>query len=200
MTSYASVGDAGVDPRRPGQPLGLECDVCGFRGSTLGPGDAVVAVRSLPRRYRAAFGLSSDEVDEMARRRPAPGWWSALELAGHVRDVLHAKEKRLRRINFEDAPAVGEEHETPPTGVDDQGVQAILSALQYNAEQLARAAESVSGKDWLRTGQRQHAAVTALDLLREAVHEGVHHLRDLDRVLCQAREGFRRDGGMPTDQ
>lgn len=188
MTIYPGVRDVDVDPRQPGQRLDLECGVCGFRGSKLGPLDAVVAVRSLPRRYRAAFGpTSGDDATGVLARRPQPGWWSALELAGHVRDVLHAKEKRLRRVNLEDEPAVGVEQEIPPTGVDEQGPEAILSALQYNAEQLARATEAIGGKDWLRIGWRDSQRVTALDLLREAVHEGTHHLRDLDRALRAAR-------------
>jgi len=176
-----------------GDRLELECGVCGFRGSTLGPGDAIVAIRSFPRRYRAGFGVISGDdfeggdVNDVLTRRPQPDSWSALELAGHVRDVFHAKEKRLRRVHLEHEPMIGEEQEIPPSGVDDQGPEAVLSALQYNAEQLARVAEGISGKDWARTGTRRDETVTALDLLREAVHEGSHRLRDLDRALRAAR-------------
>lgn len=187
--------DTNVDLRQPGEVLELECRVCGFRGATLGPIDAVVAIRSFPRRYRAGFGLVARDPDaeDLLTRRPRPGWWSALELAGHVRDVMHAKEKRLRRVYREQEPMIGTESEIPPTGVDDQGAEVILSALQYNSEQLARVAESISGKEWLRTGRRRDESVTALDLLREAVHEGSHHLRDLDRALREARSvNFRR--------
>lgn len=206
MTRPSGAQTAEVDPGQPGQRLELECETCGFRGSTLGPKDAIVAIRSLPRRYRAGFGIVSDEAEDLLLRRPGRGWWSALELAGHVRDMLHSKEKRLRRVNLEREPLIGEELEIPPSGVSEQGAEAILSALQYNAEQLARAAESMGGKDWLRTGQRRGGAVTALDLLREAVHEGTHHLRDLDRALRRVRLIDLRGGlqggggGVPTDQ
>ena len=189
MTLHTTAQGAGLDPGQPGHRLELDCATCGFRGPTLGPRDAIVAIRSLPRRYRTALAVLADDdpAADLFAQRPRTGWWSALELAGHVRDVLHAKEKRLRRVNLEQEPAVGEEPEIPPTGVEEQGPEAILSALEYNAEQLARTAESIVAHDWVRTGRRADGPVSALDLLREAVHEGTHHLRDLDRAIREAR-------------
>jgi hypothetical protein len=42
---------------------------------------------------------------------------------------------------------------------------------------LATTAAATKGDEWRRTGQRDGTAVTAIDVLREAVHAGAHQLR-----------------------
>ena len=41
----------------------MACPVCGFDPTSISPPDAVVALRSLPRRYREAAGLAPGEFD-----------------------------------------------------------------------------------------------------------------------------------------
>src|SRR5579862_4537644 len=41
----------------------MACPVCGFDPTSISPADAVVALRSLPRRYREAAGLAGDQPD-----------------------------------------------------------------------------------------------------------------------------------------
>ena len=57
------------------------CAECGFDPADLRPADMAVAVRSFGRRYRAPFtrALPGEGLDDIVRRPPGPGVWSALE-------------------------------------------------------------------------------------------------------------------------
>ena len=174
---------------------GADCAKCGFDARTVSPADAIAAIRSFPRRYRRALQealLDLDYGDRIIATRPS-GMWSALELTAHVRDALHVFEKRMQRIVQEDAPSLADaELETPPTGAHDQGVELVLATLLSTSDEFARSASRISGDDWIRKGTLGDAEVSALDVLREAVHDGAHHLRDLERVIEAAREELGR--------
>ena len=185
-------------PERRMHPIrtpGADCPKCGFEARSVSPSDAIVAVRSFPRRYRRALQdalLDLDFGEEIITTRPA-GSWSALELTAHVRDALHVFEKRMQRIVQEDAPALADaELETPPTNAHDQGVEVVLATLLSTSDEFARTASRVNGDDWVRKGTLGGAEVSALDVLREAVHDGAHHLRDLEQVIASAREDVGR--------
>lgn len=170
---------------------GADCATCGFEARSVSPTDAITAIRSFPRRYRRLLLdalLDLDRGEELITTRP-DGSWSALELTAHTRDAVHVFEKRMRRIVQEDEPALAEaELEVPPTNAHDQGVELVLATLLSSTDEFARAAGRISGDDWLRKGKLGSAEVSALDVLREAVHEGAHHLRDVERVLASARK------------
>ncbi|CAA9260446.1 MAG: hypothetical protein AVDCRST_MAG50-2970 [uncultured Acidimicrobiales bacterium] len=165
------------------------CTACGYQPQTVSPSDAVVALRSFPRRFRAALAIHLDDPDPSGTltSAPYPGGWSALEHAGHVRDILHALDLRLHRVLREDTPTLPETPQTPPGGANEQGPEVVLAALTVNAEQLARTVSAVPGSDWLRRARRGGQDVTVLELAREAVHEGVHHLKALQQVLDHVR-------------
>ena len=174
---------------------GADCAKCGFEARTVSPADALAAVRSFPRRYRRQLQdalLDLDFGDRIITARPN-GSWSALELTAHVRDALHVFEKRMQRIVQEDAPSLADaELEVPPTTAHDQGVELVLATLLSTSDEFARTASRVSGDDWIRKGTLGGVEVSALDVLREAVHDGAHHLRDLENVLAAARSEFGR--------
>jgi hypothetical protein len=57
--------------------------------------------------------------------------------------------------------------------------EAVLAHLAAAAAGLAGRASGVTADDWKRTGRRPDGSeVSALDLLRHAVHVGVHQLRE----------------------
>ena len=64
------------------------CPECGFDASTVSVPDAIVTLRSMPRRWRGALALLDDEDDAVLRRRPADGSPSALEHAEAAREAL----------------------------------------------------------------------------------------------------------------
>lgn len=165
------------------------CPDCGFDPTTMTPRDAVVRLRSFPRLWRSGLAMHLDDPDPEAvlAGRSAPGAWTALEHAGHVRDVLHALDIRLQRVLREDEPVLPETHVTPPAGANEQGMAVVLAALSVSADQLARTIEQTPRSAWSRSGRRAGRIVTALDLVREAVHEGDHHLLEALAVIEELR-------------
>ena len=134
------------------------CPECGFDGSGLSPTDAVVALRSFPRRFAALTDPQSDDED---RPEVDPARVDAEATAAAA--GIAAAGAAMRRVLIEQDPVLAEAP-APAT-------------LEEATASVAALAESTSGRDWARTGTRQGQVVTALDLLREAVHAGAHHLR-----------------------
>jgi hypothetical protein len=95
------------------------CGECGFDARTVSVPDAIVTLRSMPRRWRGALALLDDEDDEILRRRPADGSPSALEHAEAARDALGGA-----------------------AGVD------VLDAITNASEQLADDTERVDADEW----------------------------------------------------
>ncbi|MEA3077974.1 MAG: hypothetical protein QOF60_2882 [Actinomycetota bacterium] len=165
------------------------CPACGFDPDDVTPYDAAMTLRSFPRRWRSGLAMNLDDPDPegILSGRPAPGQWTALEHAGHVRDVLHALDIRLQRVLREEEPVLPETHVTPPSGANEQGMAVVLAALSVSADQLARTIEQTPSSAWSRTGRRAGRTVSAIALVREAVHEGGHHLHQALDVLEELR-------------
>lgn len=165
-------------------PQHRACGACGFQPDTLSPADAIVALRSFPRRWRELLaGFPADEGEDAAVRRRLAGGWSALEHVAHVSQALSAQAERLERIRHLERPTIGPVV-TPEPGIDEAtGAEEVVAELGRSAERLATVAESMVGEDWLRAGIREGQELTALELLREGVHEGAHHLHEADALL-----------------
>ena len=165
------------------------CDDCGFVADKVDPTDALVGLRSFPARWRSALAIHLDDADPEAilTGRPTPNDWSALDHAGHVRDVLHALDIRVQRVLREDEPVLPETHITPPSGANEQGMAVVLAALTLSADQFAETVLGIDELSWYRRGRRAGTLVSALDLVREAVHEGSHHLQLATETLTELR-------------
>lgn len=163
--------------------------------SKLAPSDAVVALRSLERRYRSLFiGLGDDESpDELARRQAGNGW-SALEHAVAAAWAIAASTRALDAVLSTDTPLLDPQQVDPvlrsrpgpPTGT----VHERLAELGLEANQLADRVDRVSAKEWDRMGLLDDGSgrrVSALDLVRSAVDAGVTHLRAAEYVLDEVR-------------
>jgi hypothetical protein len=150
----------------------------------------VVAVRSLPRRWRGAFAKAGDEEDREAllRRRPGSGA-SAVELACRVAEVLGLVDRHVRRAK------VSEQPDLSPADADPAAVAAcaerasgeVLDQLSAAAEALASTLDDVPSGAWLRPATLDGRLTDVRGLARAAAHEGTHHLRDVDRVLREVR-------------
>ena len=165
------------------------CTTCGFDPDRIDPADAREALASFPARWRSALAIHLDDADPEAilTGRRTPPDWSALEHAGHVRDVLHALDIRVQRVLREDEPVLPETHITPPSGANEQGMAVVLAALTLSADQFADTVLSIDELSWYRRGRRAGTFVSALDLVREAVHEGTHHLQLAEQTLTDLR-------------
>ena len=166
-------------------PSAEPCPVCGLDPRSVKPVDAAAAIRSFPRRYRLLLvRLDDEEGAGIITRRPGPGQWSALEHAVRVADVLEAARVALERIQLHDDPSVNIDVKPPRTTPVDE----VLARLQAGSERLASTIDGIKGKDWQRRGRLPDGAtVTAIDVVRHAVHLGAHHRRELEAVLSRVR-------------
>jgi hypothetical protein len=155
--------------------------------------DAIVALRTFPRRWRAALAVLDEEDEKVLRRHPQPDVWSALGYAAHTRDALAVNGWALDRTLTEDHPVFewpdAEVRNTTAAGYDDLDVTAVLDELGTNATRIADRADRTDAADWRRPASipHEHGEVDALWFLHHAVHEGSHHLRDVQRVLEAVR-------------
>jgi hypothetical protein len=182
-------------------PLAAEdyrCPSCALAYPEITVARASEVIRGLPAAVRAAV----EEISPPARRRrPSPEVWSVAEYGCHLRDVyvtytirLHRtrtehrpvlepmlNDLRARRFRYNDCDlaavldeldvaAAGFLSEVDHTGVDHPGVDHT-------------GVEHILSECWERVASRRPGEVrTARWLVRQAMHEGVHHLDDIRRL------------------
>jgi DinB superfamily len=167
-------------------PLAAEdhvCDACGLAYADLSIADAVAELRQLPDAVRAAV----DAVPaDLRRLRPAPEVWSVTEYACHLRDVFVGFTIRLRRARTEDEPVVD-----PMFGdlravrfrYADADLGAVLDEIGRAAAGFRDEIGDTRREEWTRTIRRLPGEVrTATWIVRQATHEGRHHVRDIVHV------------------
>jgi DinB family protein len=168
------------------------CAECGFDPADLRPAQMVVAIRAFGRRYRAPLtrALPGEDLDEIVRRSPEAGVWSALQYGQHVKDIfevfddrvrcaLEQREPEERVIDWEARVAAA----TP--GLDRE---VVAEQLDDTADSLAVTLDELNADEWSLPGLTGKGhEVTVVDLATIAVHEGSHHLLDVGRVLRAAR-------------
>lgn len=184
MTVKRSEHDAGqpAAPTIAAAALGpaWPCPRCGFDGDELAPGDAAVAARSLSRRWRDLLcGIAGREpAGDAVLHQSLAGGASVLERAGFVAETFRRSAHHLAQVWVHDRPAIDGDDpadsapEPAETQLDDR-----VEALSVAAEQLAVRIGAFEGDAWDRAGLRSGQPVGALQLARDAIHEGVHHLR-----------------------
>jgi DinB superfamily len=167
-------------------PLAAEdhrCARCELSYPDVAVEQAVATVRGIPDAAReAALAVPSGK----RRQRPEPGTWSVTEYVCHLRDVYVAYTIRLHRARTEDRPQL----EPMLNGLrarrfryNERDVSPVLDDLALCAagfcDEVARTGEA----DWSRLVTRLPGEQrTALWLVRQAMHEGVHHVRDIRLV------------------
>jgi hypothetical protein len=172
---------------------GWVCPECGLDYDTVKPLDTIRAVRSFPYRYRTLIKELYQEfpdAEEIVRRRPEPETWSALEYTAHVAEVLDTMAPQIRRIVVEDNPTIPEfddEDRVEKESYNDLPVTEVLSRLDSSCADLGMTLDCLGAEEWARTGQFSYGERDALAVARNAVHEGSHHLRDIERGLGQLR-------------
>lgn len=168
------------------------CPECGLDYATISPPDAKVAIQSYPRRYRAALAaaLDDDSDEGLVRRRPDDRTWSALEYAVHVADLFELFATIVRRMYDESDPTIDfwdPDERAAAERYAEADPKATLDRLDAAAADLAAAVDRVDADGWHRTATFPFGQRDLLQMTRNAVHEGSHHLRDIDRVLDAAR-------------
>jgi hypothetical protein len=161
------------------------CDWCPFAYADYDVERAVSIIAEIPGQARQLFA----SLDEDAIRRRRPGSWSAAEYLCHLRDVYATFTIRLHRARTEDDPALEpmlNDLRARRFSYQDAAVEPALDQLQAHVAGFLAEIARVSAGDW---GRRVHRLPdehrSALWLVRQAAHEGVHHLRDIAEVSRQ---------------
>jgi len=178
------VSDEGGGPSRlrtAVPPLAAEhyvCEACGIDFAGVSVAAAVALIGSLPGRAREAVSAVPAEV---RRLRPRDDRWSVIEYVCHLRDVYATYTIRLHRARTEHEPVLEpmlNDLRARRFRYNERDVDAVLDELTATA---AGFCEEVARMDqWDRLVTRlpgEHR--TARWLVRQAMHEGQHHLDDI---------------------
>lgn len=167
------------------------CPVCGLDYDSISPMDGIVAIRTFPRRYRAALAAAmEDESDEgIVRRRPEPDVWSALEYTAHVVDIAEAHAMYVREMRTKDRPTLPEPSTKHFDAISRGGgsIEAALDHLTSAINSLADELDKVDATEWAREANFPWGERDLMSTMRNPVHEGSHHLRDVEQVLDRVR-------------
>jgi hypothetical protein len=121
-----------------------------------------------------------------ARRRLAPGKWSALEYGCHVRDVFLLAGQRLDLMLSQDDPQFADWDQDATAVADryaEQDPAVVAADLGRAAAAAAAGLDRVAGPQWQRSGRRSDgAAFTVESFARYVIHDPVHHLYDVTGV------------------
>ena len=119
-----------------------------------------------------------------ATERPAPGVWSPLEYACHVRDVCLLFDERLELMLKRDDP-LWANWDQDKTAVEsayrEQDPATVAKELALAAVSILATFGEVKGDQWQRTGRRSDGAEFTVDsFARYFMHDLVHHVHDVD--------------------
>ena len=171
------------------------CDPCQFIY-------ADVEAQVLPERF-ASFGTRYLQLllpagrpaawTKVLRTRPEADVWSALEYACHVRDVFLVQRDRLYTVLVEDKPVMTpmyRDHRVTLARYNDQDPEAVTAQLDTAARLISQAFSILDATQLARLCIYNFPAPSERSLLwvgRHAVHEGEHHLRDIESVLTRVQ-------------
>lgn len=167
------------------------CPECGLDYGTLHPPFAINTIKSFPRRYTEALEPARNEDNEkVIRTRPSPDVWSAIEYAAHVTDLMDEFAVVIQRMYDEQNPTI--DFSDPDEKVEaekwnEMPKEPLLARLNANSAALLAQVERVDAQSWTRTATFPWGERDLLTMLQNAVHEGVHHLKDIEKVLKQVR-------------
>jgi hypothetical protein len=124
---------------------------------------------------------------EWLHRRAANGTWSVLEYVCYLRDVYVTSTIRLHRAVTEDQPVLEpmlNDLRAKRFRYNERNIEAVLDDLGAAAVGFRNEVAEIGAEDWGRQISRlpgEHRS--ARWLVRHAVHEGQHHLRDIAALI-----------------
>ncbi len=167
--------------------------MAGLDLTNLSPADAVAALRSYPRRFRAVLVPLADDPTVADRLvRVGPEGRSALDVTADVARTIVLLDGALAQALVRDDavlhPAVTDpaarQWDGAPTDLD-----GTLVLLDDGCASMADRAERAPSAAWYRTSTvaGSDRSIEAFDLLREAVRVGGDGLRAVERTLAALR-------------
>jgi hypothetical protein len=168
------------------------CDECGYEYDEVERDAIPDALRALAVRYQAV--LTNTDVP-LLRAHPRADVWSALEYCCHVRDVFRVQRERVLLALAEDQPAFSSmrrEERVVEERYNDQSPVEVAGEIVGAAASLSGTLESLDDGGWLRTGVYNWPSrkVRTVEWIgRHTIHEGEHHLQDIDRLISDKPGG-----------
>jgi uncharacterized damage-inducible protein DinB len=156
------------------------CQDCELFYEEISIESAIEVIHSIPIEIRnAVLGIPK----EVWRERPYSGAWSVTEYLCHVRDVYSTYTIRLHRARTEDRPALEpmfNDLRTRRFRYNESDVNAVLGELEATAGGFCEEIDRTGSEHWDRVVTRlPNEERTARWLVRQAMHEGRHHLSDI---------------------
>jgi hypothetical protein len=153
------------------------CPECGYDARAVRPVKVTNRVHANAGAWRGVLSGADPRV------RPAPGVWSPLEYACHVRDVHRVFGGRLALMLAEDDPLF-EDWDQDAAAVagayGDQDPARVADELTAAAAEVSATYATVEGAAWRRPGRRSNGSVfTVESLARYHLHDVEHHLHDV---------------------
>lgn len=167
------------------------CDECGFVYADHSGAGLTDELRSTGRQIASILGGEQPKT-AMLTHRPDPQTWSALEYSCHVRDVLLAQRERLFLALVEDTPTFAPIHRDERVvmdGYNTQDPEAVGVQITLATELLINVLSRLDEVAWQRDCLYNFPTPTRRTLAwfaAHTLHEVVHHLGDIERVLASA--------------
>ncbi len=161
-----------------------ECAACGLVYAALPVPSALGLVAGVV----VELGTLLPQVPEaVLRRRLRAGEWSALEYAGHVRDVLQTFTVRVHRGVVEERPVLEpmySDWRAERFGYNGAVVAEVVTGMRAAADGFVAEVAAVPDDAWDRLVTRLPTEPrTVRWLVRQAAHEAVHHRDDIRRLV-----------------
>jgi DinB superfamily len=157
------------------------CPVCEFDYASCIPEHAAAIAKQIPE--HAATEISRTPTS-LLKVRPDRDTWSVIEYLAHIRDVYASYAIRLFRTRSELRPALEpmlNDLRAKRFRYVELAPDALLVELRFNV--LGFLDEVARTTDWDRVATRLPSELrTARWMVRQAAHEGIHHLRDIAEV------------------
>ncbi len=163
------------------------CPECGFDAAATGRESVADLLRSNAATWADLL------AHPLARARPSPDRWSALEYGCHVRDVFTIYDGRLVRMLDEDDPLYPNWDQNVTAieeGYAEQDPASVIEQLDAAAARLADRFDTVRDAQWQRSGRRSDGAhFTVESFGRYMIHDPIHHVHDVTEGLNRLAPG-----------
>lgn len=167
------------------------CDTCRFDYADVHRAEVAGRLRTLVAALVAE--LHRADRDGLARQRPRPQTWSALEYACHVRDVLDVQRERVAITQRDAAPvfaSMRRDERAIEERYNDQEIAAVATQLDCAAAAFVSATADLDDDGWARGGIYPWPTPTRRDVLwiaRHTIHEVLHHVGDVREGIAALR-------------
>ena len=164
------------------------CEECGFEYAQVPASELSGALQALGVGYRNALSRAGDGRAVLSAR-PSPETWSALEYACHVRDVLLAQRDRVLLALVEPCPTFASTYPDQRVSLaryNSENPLVVVEEIAMAARLISRVYAAMTPGQLARTGIYNYPEPMERDLIwvgQHTVHEGRHHLRDIERGL-----------------